>query len=972
MIVKLMNLIKTILKLYCLVALSAFGNSYNAETVKLKAAKIQLINTLINSQKTDVSADVLEVIAKQSQASGESFSFSTSPDSLHVAFSNNDEKTTPVQPGFVSAEGNIDVRRLFLKGGLVNFETGKVKAKSIEFEDVHDYRKARSFGIGLDGLQNLTNTSPIARPELNGSVEPSYSRSDFRATNRATVSEGTAVETESDISGLNRDASQSRVVTRDDASEFLFYSPLQVRGATREARQEIMMCHIDKTCQDMKHIHPEEATLLQVLKQEIHEKYESDKCEKEIIAEAQQSISEYNEKKAAMRIARSQTLAARGKASIGGMDLIDSINELLKDQLEDSTDKEKSDDKKPSKKTKKAKSKDVQDLEDSLSKQPKRAPKDTKKETPEPEGLHDNHSQSDQNQEFNHGPVDQKHDDNAEQSTYINFSVGDDFFDGNDPNTDQESEKNTGISVLKGSEYTQEAQDKIDQARAQVTDQEVADFKQKLIIKRAEKLGIDPKDVRIDGDVSASLKSLIAVEKAYGYAMSAASVYCLSMGVYAAFAGAESVPGLQAAGVAILTIGGKWLLDETKKRTLKTTFNKMTQFILESPTFKDKSQRFCTELENSRESNRLSYAAMAIKACDAGLFGEDAVNHLPSYEAATYLLKSTLDSCAHRAARRFFGGLNSVQGEAINRLKKAFKGGSNNATMGKRQPAMAGAGGNGGGASSGDGGSGRFNWQNLRNETGSGGTRKSGGASGSWSKSGGSASESGKSSSVPKVGGRADDLPAPKPRRQARRSGGSERGSNSSTSQSEPNAWNQYQSTTKGQHSSRTEAASGWKQHNKEKGIDTPKPSVSKSGTGTKSASETSGSGLLPGEGNVGTYGELKKEKITMGKGQNLSAHHMPSASYMKNHGIERKSGVSMMMEEPNPGSGGRHRKTRTYGRAPNNTETPRDALARDVMDARKIYKDEGLYNDNIRDSLQKVVKKNKEMHAPLFNKEKQ
>ena len=46
-----------------------------------------------------------------------------------------------------------------------------------------------------------------------------------------------------------------------------------------------------------------------------------------------------------------------------------------------------------------------------------------------------------------------------------------------------------------------------------------------------------------------------------------------------------------------------------------------------------------------------------------------------------------------------------------------------------------------------------------------------------------------------------------------------------------------------------------------------------------------------------------------------------------------------------------------------------RDALAQDIKDARKIYKDEGLYNKEIKKGLEDVIKKNKELYPDIFNK---
>ncbi|NLW48402.1 MAG: hypothetical protein GXY86_13855 [Firmicutes bacterium] len=94
----------------------------------------------------------------------------------------------------------------------------------------------------------------------------------------------------------------------------------------------------------------------------------------------------------------------------------------------------------------------------------------------------------------------------------------------------------------------------------------------------------------------------------------------------------------------------------------------------------------------------------------------------------------------------------------------------------------------------------------------------------------------------------------------------------------------------------------------------------------------------------------------------------MPSAEYMKNQGITKNDGVCMNMEQPSPGVGGRHRLTRSYGSGCDLTETPRKALARDILDARKIYQDEGLYSE-VRNSLIEVIKKNKEFFKNIFIK---
>jgi hypothetical protein len=123
----------------------------------------------------------------------------------------------------------------------------------------------------------------------------------------------------------------------------------------------------------------------------------------------------------------------------------------------------------------------------------------------------------------------------------------------------------------------------------------------------------------------------------------------------------------------------------------------------------------------------------------------------------------------------------------------------------------------------------------------------------------------------------------------------------------------------------------------------------------------------LPGEGNVGTYKDLVKAGS---RGDNVTPHHMPSAECMKgNYNVPKNNEVSMNMEQPVPGSGGRHRMTRSYGNGSDLTEAPRDALARDIMDARRIYQNDGLYTPSIRQYLQNVIDMNKRIFPEIFNK---
>ena len=128
---------------------------------------------------------------------------------------------------------------------------------------------------------------------------------------------------------------------------------------------------------------------------------------------------------------------------------------------------------------------------------------------------------------------------------------------------------------------------------------------------------------------------------------------------------------------------------------------------------------------------------------------------------------------------------------------------------------------------------------------------------------------------------------------------------------------------------------------------------------------------LLASEGKVAKFKELiKKGK----KGDNVTPHHLPSDAYMKKHGIARKDGVSINMEQPK--TGGRHRKTKTYGSNMTKAEreayyklSPRDAMAYDIKDIKKIYKQEGLYTEEIRKGIQDVIKQNKKLYPSIFGK---
>ncbi|MBD2782970.1 RHS repeat domain-containing protein, partial [Xenorhabdus szentirmaii] len=122
---------------------------------------------------------------------------------------------------------------------------------------------------------------------------------------------------------------------------------------------------------------------------------------------------------------------------------------------------------------------------------------------------------------------------------------------------------------------------------------------------------------------------------------------------------------------------------------------------------------------------------------------------------------------------------------------------------------------------------------------------------------------------------------------------------------------------------------------------------------------------LLPGEGGVGAYGKLPGVP-----GDDLTGHHMPSAEYMKQRfGKSKRETIAMQMEHKYPSNKGRHPLTRTYSRRPFLDETPREALARDIKDARKIYRDQGLYTKAIKKGLKETITQNKDTFPEIFKK---
>lgn len=89
----------------------------------------------------------------------------------------------------------------------------------------------------------------------------------------------------------------------------------------------------------------------------------------------------------------------------------------------------------------------------------------------------------------------------------------------------------------------------------------------------------------------------------------------------------------------------------------------------------------------------------------------------------------------------------------------------------------------------------------------------------------------------------------------------------------------------------------------------------------------------------------------------------------MGQHGIGYNDGMAIMMEQPFPGSGGRHCGTWTYGNLADLGLSARDALAGGIRDARTIFRSDGVYSPTIHQGLSDLIQENKRRYPSVFNK---
>lgn len=120
---------------------------------------------------------------------------------------------------------------------------------------------------------------------------------------------------------------------------------------------------------------------------------------------------------------------------------------------------------------------------------------------------------------------------------------------------------------------------------------------------------------------------------------------------------------------------------------------------------------------------------------------------------------------------------------------------------------------------------------------------------------------------------------------------------------------------------------------------------------------------LLPNELASETYSNL----LLFFPKSGIAPHHMVSNLYMtENYGVHPNDGLAMMLESSYNNKGSRHGKTVSYGRPSANYKasylsmTPRDALAYDLRDLKKVLKNQGLYDKHARTEIKNFINKQK------------
>ena len=141
------------------------------------------------------------------------------------------------------------------------------------------------------------------------------------------------------------------------------------------------------------------------------------------------------------------------------------------------------------------------------------------------------------------------------------------------------------------------------------------------------------------------------------------------------------------------------------------------------------------------------------------------------------------------------------------------------------------------------------------------------------------------------------------------------------------------------------------------------------------------------GELKVGDYGDLRKDYSAVRNF--LTAHHIPSDAYMEkliengflSRTLYRKGGDDglCIVVESSVVRGDvnqfRHGRTKTFGANMNSVEriayydlSPKQALEFDINDLRNIFKKDGVYDIEIENALQDLIKRTKTKYKPLFD----